>query len=150
MPAPKKPLNLGEALLLLWLAGLVANGLARISIWLVWPWFLGVGALLVLAWLDRRARSTRGYWIEHLSPAVLRAGANDFAVVYHEGAEQMFFYGHALPDGERLCVPAEEAWTDCAPAFARERRAEIVKRLLADAAVKRATIVGELPAPGAS
>ncbi|MEO7718477.1 MAG: hypothetical protein ABIY70_19930 [Capsulimonas sp.] len=42
---------------------------------------------------ERRRRQKEGYWLEFLSPGVLRGDDDEFAVVYHEGGKQKFFTG---------------------------------------------------------
>ncbi|MBM3977319.1 MAG: hypothetical protein FJ299_10055 [Planctomycetes bacterium] len=104
------------------------------------------GALSVYA-AQRRARR-RGYWIEYLSPNQVRGGSEQFAIVYHEGEQEIWFNGLVRSPRERdlLHFPGAEAWTAAVDAWARERRSEILERLREDAIVRRCDLVEREPA----
>jgi hypothetical protein len=131
----------GSWLLMAWGAGVVAYAL--------WQWSrvafaLFLGAAIVIATrilLNRRKRRLRGYWVEYVSPGLLRAGENEFGIVYHEGPERLFFYGiqRPKPDRNLLFIPREQ-WDSTVAAWARGRRDLIVERLQADPIVKRCEI----------
>lgn len=76
----------------------------------------------------------RGYWIEYVSPGLLRNEDGDFAVVYHEGSRQLMLLGvqRPKPEADILFVPPEETWGRRVEPWARSRRAQIVDRLLHD------------------
>jgi hypothetical protein len=131
----------GNWLLIGWGVGIVAYGL--------WQWSrvafaLFLGAVIIIAirvLLNRRKRRLRGYWVEYVSPGLLRAGENEFGIVYHEGPEKLFFYGleRPKPDRNLLFIPGEQ-WDSTVAAWARGRRDLIVERLQTDPIVKRCEI----------
>ena len=96
---------------------------------------------------DGRRRALQGYWVEYLSPGVLRAGDDDFAVVYHEADRWQFFYGKVgrpqAPD--RLFVPDEARWQAQMPGWLRGRRGAVLERIEWEA--KRVQIVLESSQP---
>lgn len=77
----------------------------------------------------RRQKPCR--WVEYLSPGRLRAGEDDFALVYHDGERQHFFYGKVgkLPSPDILTVPSELKWQSQVPVWMREERVAILKRI---------------------
>jgi len=60
--------------------------------------------------LSVRRRQRLGRWVEYLSPGRLRAGEEDFALVYHDEKRQHFFYGKVgkPPAPDILTVPARK------------------------------------------
>jgi hypothetical protein len=136
-----------ETLLIAWAATIL--GVA------VWTWSrvlfgslaaLAIVGIAIFAW-ERRRRSAREYWVEYLSPAMVRAGENDFAVVYHEREAYLFFEGVTEPGGRRLTVPSASAWSDRVPAWARDRRETILERVLGDKVVRAQGIVARDEGP---
>lgn len=136
-----------ETLLIAWAATIL--GVA------VWTWSrvlfgslaaLAVAGIAIFAW-SRHRQSARAYWVEYVSPAMLRAGENDFAVVYHEREAYLFFEGVTEPGGRRLTLPSASAWSDSVPAWARDRREAIVERVLGDKAVRGQRIVARDDGP---
>jgi hypothetical protein len=131
----------GNWLLIGWGLGIVAYGL--------WQWSrvtsaLFIGVVIVIATrilLNRYRRRLRGYWVEYVSPGLLRAGENEFGIVYHEGSEKLSFYGVERPRPARnlLFIPGDQ-WDRTVAAWARGRRELIVERLHADPIVKRCEI----------
>src|SRR6266487_2350977 len=59
-------------------------------------------ALLAFLWLldaiRKRRDKKRGYSIELVSPGVLRAGEDDYAIVYKQVDVQFWFYGQKIND----------------------------------------------------
>ena len=137
----------GNWLLIGWDMGVVAYGL--------WQWSpvasaLFLGAVIVIATrvlLDRRRRRLRGYWVEYVSPGLLRAREDEFAIIYHEGLEKLFFYGVYRPKPARnlLFIPTGDRWDDTVAAWARGRRDVIVERLQTDSIVKRCELAEDKP-----
>lgn len=122
-----------------WFSGII-NVLLALRI-LAWLWmhfplgliFLAVGALLITRNIlgERRLRQQRGWWVEYLSPGLLRAGADDFGLVYHEGDNQHFFYGQERPRPALnvLTVPSEVRWDEQVPMWMHGRSREILGRM---------------------
>jgi hypothetical protein len=83
------------------------------------------------------------FWVEYLSPARLRGGSKQFAIVYHEGVREIAFNGlvRCPPERDLLYFPPAEAWPAAVEAWARERRSEILERLREDAIVRRCDMV---------
>ena len=118
----------------IWGTVLVVN----VTLWL-WKHFpFGLVIIAVATLMVRRAVATereqlriQGYWVEYVSPGVLRAGEDDFAVVYHEGDRQHFFDGklsrNSTPD--ILHVPSQSAWRHRTPEWIREKRPLILERV---------------------
>jgi len=132
-----------------WMAAIVGAGLWRLS-----PIAFAVGAAAALAiaakiFLERRRRRLRGYWVEYLPPAIVRAGEHKFAIVYHEGSKTLFFSGLQRPSPARslLVIPGEERWDSTVEPWARGRRDLIVERLQEDWTVQRCEIVDSLDEP---
>lgn len=131
----------GSWILIAWGTGVVAHGL--------WQWSrvafaLFLGAVIVIATrilLNRRRQRLRGYWVEYMSPGLVRAGENEFGIVYHEGSERLSFYGIHRPKPARnlLFIPGD-SWDRTVPPWARGRRDLIVERLQEDPIVKRCEI----------
>lgn len=79
---------------------------------------------------DERRKQAAGFWVEILSPNQLRADTDGWAVVYHEEAQTIFFYGKLMPQGKNILkVPSALRWEQTAPAWAREKRALILQRV---------------------
>lgn len=77
----------GNHLFPLWAAAIVVVPLWRHAPWVVVGLAMlavGVGIALMR---ERHRRRVRGFWVEYLSPNMLRAGDQEFAIVYHEGKE---------------------------------------------------------------
>ena len=76
-------------------------------------------------------RQKLGCWLEYLSPGMLRAGKEDFALVYHDGERQHFFYGTVgkPPASDILTVPSEERWQSQVPDWMSGERDAILKRI---------------------
>ena len=132
----------GTWLLLAWGAGVLGYGLWQWS-HLAFALALAVAiGIFVKVLLNRRQRRLRGYWVEYVSPAVVRAGEHEFAIVYHEGPEKLYFYGLERPQLEQnlLYVPGDE-WDEAVEPWARGRRELIVDRLKADPIVKHCALV---------
>lgn len=91
---------------------------------------------------DEARMPHRGYRIEHVSSAFLQAEEGDFGVVYREGSRQLLFLGVQRPEPEAdvLFVPSETAWASRVEPWARNRRAQILDRLLRDPLVQRCEI----------
>jgi hypothetical protein len=124
-----------------WGMGIVAYGLWQWSR-LAFTLFLGVAIVIVMrVLLNRRQRRLRGYWVEYVSPGLLRARENEFGIVYHEGSERLSFHGIERPKPARnlLFIPGEQ-WDSTVAAWARGRRDLIVERLQADPIAKRCEI----------
>jgi len=102
--------------------------------------------ILVKVLLNRRERRLRGYWVEYVSPAVVRAGEHEFAIVYHEGSEKLFLYGVERPQPERnlLYIPGDD-WDGTVEPWARGRRDLIVDRLKADPIAGRCELAARKP-----
>ncbi len=66
---------------------------------------------------EEQRHVARGFWVEYVSPGVLRAGEEDFAVVYYEGDRWQFFYGNKSQSSgaESLSVPDESGWQALMP-----------------------------------
>ncbi len=132
----------GNGLLIAWSLGVVTYGL--------WQWSrvvsaLFIGAVIVIATsilLNRRRRQLRDYGVEYVSSGLLRAREDEFAIIYHEGTEKLYFYGVERPKSARnlLFIPSGDRWDDTVAAWARGRRDLIVERLQADPIVKRCEI----------
>jgi hypothetical protein len=109
---------------------------ALVWLWRHFPWGLALLATVALfvaraVFKKRRQRQREGSWVEWISPGLLRAGEDDFAVVYHEGGRQHFFYGKAGPPPMRcvLQVPSQAAWPSHVPVWMGERRDLILERI---------------------
>jgi hypothetical protein len=124
-----------------WGTGVVAWGLWQLSR-LAFALVFGPAIVIVMrALFNRRQRRLRGYWIEYVSPGLLRAGEDEFGIVYHEGSEKLSFHGvqRPKPDRDLLFIPGE-SWDRTVETWARGRRDLIVERLQADPIVKRCEI----------
>jgi hypothetical protein len=129
-------------LILLWAGAVLAFGAWKIS-----PWALAALAFLVLAAaistaLGRRRRRLRGYWVEFISPGLLRAGEDEFALVYHEGDHKLWLKGRERrkPHRGTLYLPSSASWSKSVEPWARERRGEILRRVLADRIARRCEV----------
>lgn len=93
---------------------------------------------------EERRRALRGYWVENISPGVLRADDGDFAVVYHEAGRCQFFYGKIgdRQNPDRLFVPGETRWQTQMPNWLHGRRETVLERIEQEA--RRVQIVTEL------
>ena len=117
-------------------------------LWRHAPWIvvllmaLAIGAGIA-SMRDRHRRRVQGFWIEYVSPNVLRTDERDFAIVYHEGEGSLFFYGkeRPRPERDRLLTPSAAAWDAAAPQWARGRRELIMQRLVADRIVQHCDII---------
>lgn len=115
-----------------WGVGALGYALWQWSRWAVAGVLAVALGLALAALLTRRRQRLRGYWVEYVSPNVLRAGEGEFAVVYHEGMEKLVFYGHERPAPEPnlLFVPAD--WDGAVEPWAQGRRDLVLERLRAD------------------
>jgi hypothetical protein len=57
---------------------------------------LGIIWIMVLIWLEERRWKKLGYRVEFVTPAVLRAEPDDFAVVFHENGKRVWFQGKII------------------------------------------------------
>ena len=80
---------------------------------------------------QERKRVEQGFWVEYISPGRLRAGENDFAVVYHEGNVSHFFYGSIDRSSrlEKLNVPDEVRWQEQVPDWLLGKRAVVLEHI---------------------
>lgn len=130
-------------ILVLWAAAVIL-----VPLWRYAPWAIAILAALaggvgIALMRERHRRHVQGFWVEYVSPNMLRANEGDFAVAYHEGEESLYFYGseQPRPERDRLVIPSVAAWDTAVPSWARGRRALITQRLLADRIVQRCSIV---------
>jgi len=132
--------------LVLWAAMVVLAFLWRHAPWIAaLLMVLAIGAGIA-SMRERHRRRMQGFWIEYVSPNVLRADEHDFAIVYHEGEESLFFYGkeRSRPERDRLLIPSAAAWDAVVPQWARGRRELITQRLVADRIVQRCDIIEKM------
>jgi hypothetical protein len=90
---------------------------------------------LLLGWVvwNKYRETRRGFWVRYISPNVLRADRNDFAIEYHEGEQSLMLYGKLLEGSKRVVsVPATQEWEAKMPEWAKGRREEIRGRIKAD------------------
>jgi hypothetical protein len=118
----------------LWLAGFTVS--AIVWLWKNFPVGLVLLAILTILvareFLSKRWRRQKlGYWVEYISPGILRAGDDDFAVVYHEEERQHYFYGKVgqPPAPDILTVPSEATWQSQVPVWMSGKRATILNRI---------------------
>lgn len=119
-----------------WLLAVVGLAVVGNILWKLSPWAFGVFAAIVafvaVRTLNERRRAQKlGYWFEHLSPGQLRGKADEIAVVYHEGDNQLVFNGiqRRRPNRNLIYVPHAEEWDAAMEPWAKGRRSEIVERL---------------------
>lgn len=85
----------------------------------------GVAVIIALAILAKEAeRKKNGYWVEYISPGVLRADEDEFALVYHDKAGDMCFTGT-----EKINFPSPKEWERKAPIWAKGQRQLIIDRV---------------------
>jgi hypothetical protein len=109
---------------------------AIVWLWKNFPFGLALLAILIFLvvraiYSERWRRKRLGYWVKHLSPGQLRAGEDDFALVYREEKREHFFCGKVgqprTPD--ILIVPSETTWESQVPTSMSGERDMILKRL---------------------
>ena len=92
-----------------------------------------VGFLLGWVVWNRYRETRRGFWVRYVSPNILRADPDDFAIEYHEGEKSLMLYGKLLERSKRLVtIPATQEWETRMPEWAKGRREEIRGRIKAD------------------
>jgi hypothetical protein len=87
---------------------------------------------LLLAWVawNKYRKSRRGFWVRYISPNIVRADRDDFAIEYHEGKKSLILHGKLLEGSKRLItVPRTQDWDTKMPDWARGRREEIRERI---------------------
>jgi hypothetical protein len=111
--------------------------LLRLVFWL-WAWHPLALVVIVFCFLiaalpwrqEQRRRRRVDYWVEELSPGSLRAEPDDWAVVYHEGPNALWFRGKIRPYGPNvLWIPSARRWQERMPEWALGRREEIRLRV---------------------
>jgi hypothetical protein len=128
-----------------WLLALVLLPLARRFPLAAGAVLVALLALTLSARRKRLERDRRGWWVEYVSPGVLRGGEDEFAIAYHEGNKTLYFSGTEGRRGERstLVLPGAAAWPERVEAWARNRRDEIVARIREDDLVRKRVDVTE-------
>ena len=90
---------------------------------------------LLLGWVvwNKYRETRRGFWVRYISPNILRADPDDFAIEYHEGEKSLMLYGKLLERSKRLVtIPSTQEWETKMPEWAKGRREEIRGRIKAD------------------
>ncbi len=90
---------------------------------------------LLLAWVtwNKYRETRRGFWVRYISPNILRADRDDFAIEYYEGGKSLMLYGKLLEESKRLVtVPPTQEWETKMPEWAKGRREEIRGRIKAE------------------
>ena len=133
----------GNYLIMLWAGAVVVAFLWRSTPWTAVVLMTLTGVVGIAVVRARHHRLAQGYWVEYISPARLRADEHEFAIVYHEDKESIFFEGReqARPEQDHLSIPSAAAWDSRTPLWAQGRREIITQRLLADKIVQRCKIV---------
>ncbi len=103
-------------------------------LWKHTPYVLGAIVVVVLAiWgsiqRDHQRRIRRGYWVEYLSPGLIRGGDNQCGIVYHEGKNLVTFYGEARRRDSLIFVPSSSAWGNEVSEWAKGNREAILARI---------------------
>jgi hypothetical protein len=132
-----------------WLTWIAIGGGAGSLGYGLWQWsrwaFAGVLAvglgLVVAVFLARRRQRRRGFWVEYISPAVLRAAEGKLSIVYHEGMEKLVFYGEERPAPACHLLFVPHDWDGTVEPWARGRREVILERLRAHRIAGRCEIV---------
>ena len=93
-----------------------------------------VGFLLGWVVLEQIPRNETWFRVRYVSPNILRADPDDFAIEYHEGEKSLMLYGKLLERSKRLVtIPATQEWETRIPTeWAKGRREEIRGRIKAD------------------
>jgi hypothetical protein len=108
-------------------------------LWKLWMWhpalLLGFGVLVgvvaAVFYREHRRCKGEGFYVEYLSPGLVRDGPDDWGVVYREGENALRFYGKIIArDRDILHVPSLENWLRIVPEWARDRREIILQRIL--------------------
>jgi hypothetical protein len=115
-----------------WGVGALGYGLWQWSRWAFAGVLAVVLGLALAVLLAKRRQRLRGYWVEYVSPNVLRAREGELAVVYHEGTEKLVLYGLERPAPARPLLLVPRDWDGTVEPWARGRREVILERLRAD------------------
>lgn len=124
-----------------WGAGALGYGLWQWSRWAFTGVLAAVLGLALAVLLAKRRQRLQGYWVEYISPAVLRATEGKLAIVYHEGMEKLVFYGEERPAPARDLLFVPRDWDGTVEPWARGRRETILERLRAHRLAGRCEIV---------
>ena len=92
-----------------------------------------IGLLFIWFFWNKYQETRRGFWIRYISPNILRADPEDFAIEYHEGEKSLMLYGKLLEGPKRrVTIPSMHEWEAKMPEWAKDRREEIRGRIKAD------------------
>src|ERR1051325_11161743 len=91
--------------------------------------FLFIAVTTSIIWKHYQ-KNRRGFRIRYLSPGILRAGPDKFAIEYFEGTKSFLLHGREVSHSKRvITIPSVREWETNMPDWAQGRRTEILQRL---------------------
>ena len=73
---------------------------------------------------DNYERKHAEFWVECISPGLLRGAEGELALVYHEDEKSLWFTGV-----DKVRFPSALKWENKMPGWAKQRRDKIIERI---------------------